>query len=50
MCWENCPVDAITPPEEKKIGKSIPNWDKDKCIVCYCCTELCPYEAIEKQE
>jgi len=44
-CWENCPVDAISPPEEIKKG-NIPNWHKDKCITCYCCAELCPHEAV----
>ncbi|TFF63730.1 MAG: DUF362 domain-containing protein, partial [Promethearchaeota archaeon] len=44
-CWENCPVDAITPPEEIKKGNT-PIWHKDKCITCYCCAELCPHEAV----
>ena len=46
-CWKNCPVDALTPPNELKIGEYIPIWDKEKCISCYCCAELCPYEAVE---
>ncbi|UYP46228.1 hypothetical protein NEF87_002513 [Candidatus Lokiarchaeum ossiferum] len=46
-CWQNCPVDALTPPEEKQVGKTVPLWDKKKCITCYCCTELCPHEAID---
>ncbi len=46
-CWKNCPVDALTPPNELKIGNYIPIWDKEKCISCYCCAELCPYEAVE---
>jgi len=46
-CWKNCPVDALTPPENLKIGEYIPIWDKEKCISCYCCAELCPYEAVE---
>jgi len=45
-CWENCPADAITPPEVKKKGNT-PEWDSDKCITCYCCAELCPYEAVD---
>ena len=24
----------------------IPRWNADKCITCYCCAELCPYEAV----
>jgi uncharacterized protein (DUF362 family) len=45
-CWQNCPVNALTPPEIKKIGEYAPKWDKNQCITCFCCTELCPYEAI----
>ena len=45
-CWTNCPVGAITPPEVIKKG-NIPEWDKNKCITCFCCVELCPYEAVE---
>jgi len=45
-CWENCPGNAITPPEIIKKGNT-PNWDRKKCIFCYCCAELCPYEAVD---
>ncbi|MHA1714119.1 MAG: DUF362 domain-containing protein, partial [Promethearchaeota archaeon] len=45
-CWKNCPVSAITPPDVMKDG-NVPSWDKNKCITCYCCAELCPYEAVE---
>ena len=44
-CWDNCPVNAITPPTEIKKG-NIPKWDKKRCITCYCCVELCPHEAV----
>jgi ferredoxin len=44
-CWTNCPVNAITPPDEIKKG-NVPIWDKHKCITCFCCVELCPYEAV----
>ncbi|TXT66697.1 MAG: hypothetical protein BAJALOKI1v1_270029 [Promethearchaeota archaeon] len=44
-CWENCPGDAITPPEIIK-KENTPIWNKNKCIFCYCCAELCPYEAV----
>ena len=46
-CWKNCPVLAIKPPAELLITKSLPLWDSKKCITCYCCAELCPYEAID---
>jgi uncharacterized protein (DUF362 family)/Pyruvate/2-oxoacid:ferredoxin oxidoreductase delta subunit len=45
-CWQNCPVNALTPPENKKIGETVPLWSADTCITCYCCVELCPEEAI----
>ena len=45
-CWTNCPVGAITPPKVIKKG-NIPIWDKNKCITCFCCVELCPYEAVD---
>ena len=45
-CWENCPVDAISPPKELKKANT-PTWDNDACITCYCCAELCPYEAVD---
>lgn len=48
-CWKNCPVEALSPPEKRTLGQSIPCWDSKKCITCYCCTELCPYEAINFQ-
>jgi uncharacterized protein (DUF362 family)/Pyruvate/2-oxoacid:ferredoxin oxidoreductase delta subunit len=44
-CWTNCPVGAISPPGIIKKG-NIPKWDKNKCITCFCCVELCPYEAV----
>ncbi len=47
ICWKNCPVDALTPPNDLKIGEYTPIWDKQKCISCYCCAELCPEEAID---
>ena len=45
-CWTNCPVSAITPPDELKKG-NVPNWDSKKCITCFCCVELCPHEAVK---
>jgi uncharacterized protein (DUF362 family)/Pyruvate/2-oxoacid:ferredoxin oxidoreductase delta subunit len=44
-CWENCPGNAIIPPEVMKKGNT-PKWIKNNCIMCYCCAELCPYEAV----
>jgi uncharacterized protein (DUF362 family)/Pyruvate/2-oxoacid:ferredoxin oxidoreductase delta subunit len=44
-CWENCPVNAITPPEIRKKGNT-PIWDKKTCITCFCCHELCPEAAV----
>ena len=45
-CWTNCPVNAITPPNEIKKG-NIPKWDSKKCITCFCCVELCPHEGVK---
>jgi MinD superfamily P-loop ATPase len=45
-CWKNCPVNAITPPKELNPNKYVPDWEKKTCITCYCCAELCPYEAV----
>ena len=45
-CWENCPAEAIKPPEELKKGNT-PEWEGNKCIFCYCCAELCPHEAVD---
>lgn len=45
-CWINCPVNAITPPNELKKG-NIPKWDSSRCITCFCCVELCPHEAVK---
>jgi len=45
-CWSNCPVNALTSPTNNQKLK-IPKWEKNKCISCYCCAELCTYEAIE---
>jgi uncharacterized protein (DUF362 family) len=44
-CWENCPANAITPPEIRKKGNT-PIWDRNKCITCFCCHELCPESAV----
>ncbi|MCF8008292.1 MAG: DUF362 domain-containing protein [Halanaerobiales bacterium] len=39
-CKLNCPSDAITLDEYPKV-------DLDKCIRCYCCQELCSYNAVK---
>ena len=36
---------AIMPPAILKSGR-VPKWDQKKCIMCYRCAELCPYEAV----
>lgn len=40
-CVTSCPVDAVT--LEPDGG---PRFDRDTCICCYCCQELCPRGAI----
>lgn len=39
-CIQHCPAKALTMQE-------VPCLDKEKCISCYCCYELCSYQAIE---
>ncbi len=45
-CWNNCPVNAINPPDVKK-KQHTPQWNRNRCITCYCCAELCPYDAVD---
>jgi uncharacterized protein (DUF362 family)/Pyruvate/2-oxoacid:ferredoxin oxidoreductase delta subunit len=40
VCAENCPAAVIRVDKEAVI-------DYSRCIRCYCCQELCPYEAVE---
>jgi uncharacterized protein (DUF362 family)/Pyruvate/2-oxoacid:ferredoxin oxidoreductase delta subunit len=40
ICVHHCPVQAIS-------MKEFPLLDKNKCISCYCCYELCSHQAIE---
>lgn len=41
-CYNHCPVSAIDMTAKHKAA-----FDYQKCIRCYCCQELCPYEAIK---
>ncbi len=45
ICINSCPVEgrALNFPEK---GKRVPRYDRDKCIRCYCCQEMCPQKAI----
>lgn len=47
ICWKNCPVDALKPPLTLKVGQYVPKWNRNSCITCYCCAELCPHQAIK---
>jgi Fe-S-cluster-containing hydrogenase component 2 len=40
-CVDICPASALS-----LINKKI-EIDRDKCVSCYCCHEVCPKEAIE---
>ncbi|MBF0345332.1 MAG: DUF362 domain-containing protein [Nitrospirae bacterium] len=42
-CVNICPAKAIT-----NNGKTL-HFDYDKCIRCYCCSEVCPHSAIKVQ-
>ncbi len=41
-CIKNCPVQAITPTGNNDTARV----DKEKCIGCFCCDEICDYKAI----
>ncbi len=41
-CIKNCPVQAITPTGNNDTARV----DKEKCIGCFCCDEVCDYKAI----
>ena len=43
-CWKYCPARAISP------GKGRIHIDYEKCIRCYCCTEVCPHGALQTRE
>ena len=40
ICMKSCPVDAIS-------MNPYPEIDRDICIECYCCNEMCPTGAME---
>ncbi|HZD59859.1 MAG TPA: DUF362 domain-containing protein [Anaerolineae bacterium] len=42
-CKQSCPSGAIT------INGKQPQFDYNKCIMCYCCEELCPELAVKRK-
>jgi len=44
VCYDSCPMQAITIIENKRKYASI---EDKRCIRCYCCHELCPEKAVE---
>ncbi len=43
ICVQSCPVQAISDP-----GRStLPRIDRDLCIKCMCCHEMCPHGAVD---
>jgi uncharacterized protein (DUF362 family)/Pyruvate/2-oxoacid:ferredoxin oxidoreductase delta subunit len=44
VCVGNCPTDAI------KIDNRLAKIEREKCIRCYCCHELCPETAIDLKQ
>jgi uncharacterized protein (DUF362 family)/Pyruvate/2-oxoacid:ferredoxin oxidoreductase delta subunit len=43
ICIANCPTQAMSP------RNGFPVIDYDKCISCFCCDEVCPYNAIDQK-
>jgi ferredoxin len=41
ICVKNCPAQTI------HFTNNVVKIDPSKCIMCYCCHELCPYHAIK---
>ena len=46
-CFEHCPVKAITMVPTKKGGTPKAKFDYNKCIRCFCCQELCPFQLVQ---
>ena len=46
-CRDACPVKVITIVNNTRKHAHI---DRKHCIRCYCCHEMCPYDAIELQQ
>jgi uncharacterized protein (DUF362 family)/NAD-dependent dihydropyrimidine dehydrogenase PreA subunit len=46
-CFEACPVKPQVISMIEKGDKTLPHWNMDHCIRCFCCQELCPEGAIE---
>ncbi len=46
-CWRDCPAGALSKPKSMNSVSEVPQWKKNKCIFCYCCSELCPNEAVD---
>ena len=46
-CFEHCPVKAITMVPTKKGGIPKAKFDYSKCIRCFCCQELCPFQLVK---
>ena len=49
VCVEVCPIKEKALSFKNDGRESPPIYDYQKCIRCYCCQEMCPYEAIRKQ-
>ena len=40
ICIKSCPVGAL------RMESDVPSVDKNECIYCYCCQEICPNDAV----
>ena len=45
-CYNHCPIKAIT-MHPKKDNKLYAKIDYEKCIRCFCCQELCPFNVVK---
>lgn len=45
-CYNHCPVGAVTMVPSKR-GPAKAKFDYTKCIRCFCCQELCPFQLVK---
>ena len=48
-CYEHCPAEAIRMEYDRK-GELYAKIDYKKCINCFCCQEVCPFNVVKVKE